>query len=150
MSHTPRDHESDQRAWEEIVQRLQEPNTEPDSPPDQDSAGEPEVAAAAAHIPWRATLPGAEGLPPELAEDSEEQWSPPDPGRVTAGLSTGALTAWSLLIVVPVVLVVLGVVMNGLPWWLWLPGLATVIASVFTLLSELPEQRDLGDDGARL
>lgn len=142
MSQHPRDPESDQRAWEEIVQRLQEPETEHPAEPDPG----PEVHPRA----WRSGEPSAEGFPDELAEESEQPWRPPDPGHVTAGLSPATLSAWLLLIVVPVVLVILGIVMDGLPWWLWVPGLATVISAIITLLGALPEQRDAGDDGARV
>lgn len=142
MSQTPRDPESDQQAWEEIVHRLQEP--EPEDP--SESEPEPEVY----QVPWRSALPAAGAVPRELADESEEDWQPHDPGHVTAGLSTGTLTAWLLFIVVPVVLVILGAMMDGLPWWLWMPGLATVISSIITLLGGLPEQRDSGDDGARV
>lgn len=142
MNHTPRDPDADQQAWEEIVHHLQQPEPEHPSAPE----AEPEVY----QVPWRSALPAADGVPRELADESEEDWRPPDPGHVTAGLSTGTLTAWLLLMVVPVVLVILAALMDGLPWWLWMPGLATVISSIITLLGGLPEQRDLGDDGARV
>ncbi|KAA9394438.1 hypothetical protein FCK90_06325 [Kocuria coralli] len=130
MSTPDRDPHADERAWEEIVERLRGP----------------------AHGPL-----GENGLEEleedgprdyELAEDPDEDWQPPDPGDVTLGLSSGTMTAWGVLVLVPVVMVVLAFMMNGLPWWLWVPGLAVVISSIASLLRKLPEDRDDGDDGA--
>lgn len=82
--------------------------------------------------------------------DPEDDWRPPDPGNVIHGLSAKTLIAWALLVVTPVVLVTLGYLLGGLPWWLWMPGLAVVISSIMTLLGGLPEHRDDTDDGARV
>ncbi|MDO5618470.1 hypothetical protein [Kocuria sp.] len=128
MSQSPRDPRADQRAWEDLVQRL----TESEAPDDA------EISAPEA--------PDPESQFPEPDED----WHPPDPGHVTAGLRLGTLVAWAAIMVVPVVLVILGFLMDGLPWWLWFPGLAVVISSVITLLGRLPEHRDDNDDGARV
>lgn len=92
---------------------------------------------------------GAGGDDPR-GDDPEEDWRPPDPGDVTAGMRPGTLIAWVLLVGVGAVMIVLGFVLRGLPGWLWVPGLAIVLGCLISLFRSLPEQRNDGDDGARL
>ena len=94
--------------------------------------------------PEEAVFGGAED-----ADDDEAAYSP-DPGPVTQGLSGGALLAWTVLIGVPVLLVVLALLPGPLPWWWAVSGLAAVVAAIVQLLRRLPEERDDHDDGARV
>lgn len=155
MSAADRDPAADDRAWDDLVARLRGPVSGPLGPEEDDQRGSDEpVPCDGADQPSAAARRGprdyelAEELDGELGEDAE--WQPPDPGPVTAGLSTGTLLAWGLLVTLPVFLVVLGFVMNGLPWWLWVPGLAIMISAVLSLLGGLPEHHDDNDDGARV
>lgn len=102
-------------------------------------------------------LPGPRDWSPEKAvfggaEDADDDEAPysPDPGPVTQGLSGGALLAWTVLIGVPVLLVVLALLPGSLPWWWTVAGLCAVVASIVHLLRRLPEDRDDHDDGARV
>lgn len=83
-------------------------------------------------------------------DDPEEDWQPSDPGDVIAGMRPGTLIAWVLLVGVGAVMIVLGFVLRGLPGWLWVPGLAIVLGCLISLFQSLPEQRNDGDDGARI
>ena len=85
----------------------------------------------------------------EGPEDDDAPYSP-DPGPVTQGLGGGALLAWSVLVGVPLLLVVLALVPGALPWWALVTGLAAVVAAILHLLRSLPEERDDLDDGARV
>ena len=90
----------------------------------------------------------ADGEPAE-APDDDTPYSP-DPGPVTQGLSGGALLAWTLLVGVPVLLVVLAFLPGPLPWWALVTGLVVVVGAIGHLLRSLPEERDEFDDGARV
>ncbi|WP_144792855.1 hypothetical protein [Kocuria palustris] len=120
-----RDPDDEARAWDDIVRRLR----------DDDEPTAPEPAADR-----------------ELAADpeAEDDWEPEDPGDVTAGMRPGTLMAWGVLLGVSAVLLVLGFLLEGLPWWLWFPGLALVLGSLVSLFQALPEQRGDDDDGARV
>ncbi|ROZ64009.1 hypothetical protein EDL96_04300 [Kocuria soli] len=139
MTEPRRDPEADDLAWQEIVRHLRDPEQ-----------GAPDQESQLQYAPGP-DAPGqdAPGQDAPLPEDDED-WQPPDPGRVTAGMSPGAVTAWSVLAVVPVVLLALGLLLDGLPWWLWFPGLTAVITAIVVLLGGLPEERDENDDGARV
>lgn len=114
--------------------------------PDEDPAAPGSGNAAAA-----GPLPGeAEGTGDD--EGTEDDGAPysPDPGPVTQGLSGGALLAWTVLVAVPLLLVVLALLPGSLPWWAVLTGLAAVVGAIVHLLRSLPEDRDDSDDGARV
>ncbi|GGG63014.1 hypothetical protein GCM10011374_27920 [Kocuria dechangensis] len=90
----------------------------------------------------------ADGEPAE-APDDDAPYSP-DPGPLTQGLSGGALLAWTLLVGVPALLVVLAFLPGPLPWWALVTGLVVVVGAIAHLLRSLPEERDEFDDGARV
>jgi hypothetical protein len=90
----------------------------------------------------------ADGEPAE-APDDDAPYSP-DPGPLTQGLSGSALLAWTLLVGVPVLLVVLAFLPGPLPWWALVTGLVVVVGAIGHLLRSLPEERDEFDDGARV
>jgi hypothetical protein len=92
---------------------------------------------------------GAEPAAAESAEDDGRDWSP-DPGPVTQGMGLGVVLAWTVLVGVPVLLVVLALLPGSLPWWATLTGLVAVVVAIGHLLRSLPEDRDDLDDGARL
>ena len=84
---------------------------------------------------------------PELLDDD---WQPQDPGPVTAGMRPGTIMAWAVLLGVAAALLVLGFLLDGLPWWLWVPGLALILGSLVSLFQALPEDRSDYDDGAQV
>lgn len=100
-------------------------------------------------------VPGAPAAGPEAAgdppddEDDDAPYSP-DPGPVTQGLSGGALLAWTVLVGVPVLLVLVSLLPGSLPWWSIVAGLVAVVAAIGHLLRSLPDDRDDRDDGARV
>ncbi|MFI7483018.1 hypothetical protein ACH9EU_15450 [Kocuria sp. M1R5S2] len=100
--------------------------------------------------PEEAPLP--ESAVPESAAGTADDDAPysPDPGPVTQGLSGVALLAWTVLIGVPVLLVVLALLPGSLPWWAVVTGLVAVVVAIGVLLRRLPEERDDLDDGARV
>lgn len=140
-SPSERDPEQDRAAWEQLVRQLQEQDPAPGDPFERP---DPELREPPVAVPTR----GPRDF--ELAEEAEEDWQPQDPGDVMAGLRPTTLLAWVLLIGVGVGLVVLGILLDGLPWWLWLPGLAIVLGAVTSLLQSLPERHRDDDDGARV
>ena len=85
----------------------------------------------------------------DATEDDDPDWSP-DPGPVTQGMGPGSLLAWTVLVGVPVLLVVLALLPGSLPWWATGTGLVAVVVAIGHLLRSLPEDRDDSDDGARL
>lgn len=91
------------------------------------------------------------GAPPgtDGAEDDDVPYSP-DPGPVTQGLSGGAMLAWTVLVGLPVLLVVLALLPGSLPWWAVVTTLSAVVVAIGHLLRSLPEDRDDRDDGARV
>lgn len=97
---------------------------------------------------WEGIVRQLRGDPP--VDDEDGDWHPEDPGDVTAGLSPATVAAWVLLVVTASTMVILGLVLDGLPWWLWLPGLALLLGSLLHLFRSLPEQRGEEDDGARV
>ena len=56
----------------------------------------------------------------------------------------------ALLLGAAAALVVLGFLLDGLPWWLWVPGLALILGSLVSLFRALPEERSDDDDGAQV
>lgn len=131
MTTPERDPDSDARAWDDIVRRLSS-----DIGPVE--ADQPEPG------------PRDYELAGPLDDDLEDDWQPEDPGDVTAGMRPGTLMAWGVLIGTSAALLVLGFVLDGLPWWLWVPGLALILGSLVALFQSLPDQRSDHDDGAQV
>lgn len=158
MTPPERDPDSVARAWEDLVRRLQEDDASADSAAAEAAPahGAPveEVRSHEAPIELedRAREPrGFERAPetdePELLDDD---WQPQDPGPVTAGMRPGTIMAWAVLLGVAAALLVLGFLLDGLPWWLWVPGLALILGSLVSLFQALPEDRSDDDDGAQV
>ncbi|MEF3121466.1 hypothetical protein [Kocuria flava] len=95
---------------------------------------------------------GPEAVPGAPAADEDEEDAPysPDPGPVVRGMRRGALLAWTVLVGVPVLLVVLALLPGPLPGWVTGAGLTAVLVAIGHLLRSLPEDRDDLDDGARV
>lgn len=141
-----RDPDGDARAWDDIVRRLQD-DADPPGTERSDDAG-PERSTPFATGPRDYEL--ADDAPFADDPDPEDDWEPGDPGDVIAGMRPGTLVAWGVLLGVSAVLLILGFVMDGLPWWLWIPGLALILGSLVSLFQALPEQRSEYDDGAQV
>ena len=163
MTPPERDPDSDARAWEDLVRRLQGDDAPSDAAPadatpaDMAPAhGAPAEDARSPEAPRelaaRARGPRAFELAPETeeADPLEDDWQPEDPGPVTAGMRPGTIMAWAVLLGAAAALVVLGFLLDGLPWWLWVPGLALILGSLVSLFQALPEERSDDDDGAQV
>lgn len=133
MTPPERDPHSDARAWEDIVRRLQGD----DSP---------------APAEERPRGPRDFELAPEPGDEDplEDDWQPEDPGPVTAGMRPGTIMAWAVLLGTAAAMLVLGFLLDGLPWWLWVPGLALILGSLASLFQALPQDRSEYDDGAQV
>lgn len=158
MTPPERDPDSDARAWEGLVRRLQEDDAPADSAAAEAAPahGAPveEVRSHEAPIELedRARGPRDFELAPETDEPEllDDDWQPQDPGPVTAGMRPGTIMAWAVLLGVAAALLVLGFLLGGLPWWLWVPGLALILGSLVSLFQALPEDRSDYDDGAQV
>lgn len=158
MTPPERDPDSVARAWEDLVRRLQEDDAPTDSAAAEAAPahGAPveEVRSHEAPIELedRARGPRDFELAPETDEPEllDDDWQPQDPGPVTAGMRPGTIMAWAVLLGVAAALLVLGFLLDGLPWWLWVPGLALILGSLVSLFQALPEDRSDDDDGAQV
>lgn len=158
MTPPERDPDSVARAWEDLVRRLQEDDASADSAAAEAAPahGAPveEVRSHEAQIELedRARGPRDFELAPETDEPEllDDDWQPQDPGPVTAGMRPGTIMAWAVLLGVAAALLVLGFLLDGLPWWLWVPGLALILGSLVSLFQALPEDRSDYDDGAQV
>ena len=158
MTPPERDPDSVARAWEDLVRRLQEDDASADSAAAEAAPahGAPveEVRSHEAPIELedRARGPRVFELAPETDEPEllDDDWQPQDPGPVTAGMRPGTIMAWAALLGVAAALLVLGFLLDGLPWWLWVPGLALILGSLVSLFQALPEDRSDDDDGAQV
>lgn len=158
MTPPERDPDSVARAWEDLVRRLQEDDASADSAAAEAAPahGAPveEVRSHEAPIELedRARGPRDFELAPETDEPEllDDDWQPQDPGPVTAGMRPGTIMAWAALLGVAAALLVLGFLLDGLPWWLWVPGLALILGSLVSLFQALPEDRSDDDDGAQV
>ncbi|MEX5249228.1 UNVERIFIED_CONTAM: hypothetical protein RF649_04330 [Kocuria sp. CPCC 205295] len=158
MTPPERDPDSVARAWEDLVRRLQEDDASADSAAAEAAPahGAPveEVRSHEAPIELedRARGPRDFELAPETDEPEllDDDWQPQDPGPVTAGMRPGTIMAWAVLLGVAAALLVLGFLLDGLPWWLWVPGLALILGSLVSLFQALPEDRSDDDDGAQV
>lgn len=158
MTPPERDPDSVARAWEDLVRRLQEDDASADSAAAEAAPahGAPveEVRSHEAPIELedRARGPRDFELAPETDEPEllDDDWQPQDPGPVTAGMRPGTIMAWAVLLGVAAALLVLGFLLDGLPWWLWVPGLALILGSLVSLFQALPEDRSDYDDGAQV
>ena len=158
MTPPERDPDSVARAWEDLVRRLQEDDASADSAAAEAAPahGAPveEVRSHEAPIELedRARGPRDFELAPETDEPEllDDDWQPQDPGPVTAGMRPGTIMAWAVLLGVAAALLALGFLLDGLPWWLWVPGLALILGSLVSLFQALPEDRSDDDDGAQV
>ena len=158
MTPPERDPDSVARAWEDLVRRLQEDDASADSAAAEAAPahGAPveEVRSHEAPIELedRARGPRDFELAPETDEPEllDDDWQPQDPGPVTAGMRPGTIMAWAVLLGVAAALLVLGFLLDGLPWWLWAPGLALILGSLASLFQALPQDRSEYDDGAQV
>lgn len=158
MTPPERDPDSDARTWDDLVRRLQEDDAPADSAAAEAAPahGAPveEVRSHEAPIELedRARGPRDFELAPETDEPEllDDDWQPQDPGPVTAGMRPGTIMAWAVLLGVAAALLVLGFLLDGLPWWLWVPGLALILGSLVSLFQALPEDRSDYDDGAQV
>lgn len=158
MTPPERDPDSDARAWEDLVRRLQEDDAPADSAAAEAAPahGAPveEVRSHEAPIELedRARGPRDFELAPETDEPEllDDDWQPQDPGPVTAGMRPGTIMAWAVLLGTAAAMLVLGFLLDGLPWWLWVPGLALILGSLVSLFQALPEDRSDYDDGAQV
>lgn len=158
MTPPERNPDSVARAWEDLVRRLQEDDASADSAAAEAAPahGAPveEVRSHEAPIELedRARGPRDFELAPETDEPEllDDDWQPQDPGPVTAGMRPGTIMAWAVLLGVAAALLVLGFLLDGLPWWLWVPGLALILGSLVSLFQALPEDRSDYDDGAQV
>ena len=158
MTPPERDPDSVARAWEDLVRRLQEDDASADSAAAEaaPAPGAPveEVRSHEAPIELedRARGPRDFELAPETDEPEllDDDWQPQDPGPVTAGMRPGTIMAWAVLLGVAAALLALGFLLDGLPWWLWVPGLALILGSLVSLFQALPEDRSDDDDGAQV
>ena len=158
MTPPERDPDSVARAWEDLVRRLQEDDASADSaaaeaaPAHGAPVEEVQSHEAPIELEDRARGPRDFELAPETDEPEllDDDWQPQDPGPVTAGMRPGTIMAWAVLLGVAAALLVLGFLLDGLPWWLWVPGLALILGSLVSLFQALPEDRSDDDDGAQV
>lgn len=158
MTPPERDPDSDARAWEDLVRRLHEDDAPADSataeaaPAHGAPVEEVQSHEAPIELEDRARGPRDFELAPETDEPEllDDDWQPQDPGPVTAGMRPGTIMAWAVLLGVAAALLVLGFLLDGLPWWLWVPGLALILGSLVSLFQALPEDRSDYDDGAQV
>lgn len=158
MTPPERDPDSVARAWEDLVRRLQEDDASADgaaaeaAPAHGAPVEEVRSHEAPIELEDRARGPRDFELAPETDEPEllDDDWQPQDPGPVTAGMRPGTIMAWAVLLGVAAALLVLGFLLDGLPWWLWVPGLALILGSLVSLFQALPEDRSDYDDGAQV
>ncbi|RUP84747.1 MULTISPECIES: hypothetical protein [unclassified Kocuria] len=99
-------------------------------------------------VPWEPREQPADGIPPELAEDPEDERYDPDPGPVTSGISPAMLRALSVILAVLVVMLGLALLPGPLPGLVWVAGIVGIVAGLVLVFRALPEDAPEDDDGA--